>query len=263
MMETVFLSFSAFLLVFCRITAFFVAAPVFSSRNIPVTLKIGLSAFVAFLAFAGLGIQPVPMDALYIISIIKEVLVGLLLGFISYIFFAVVQIAGAFIDMQMGLSMANIVDPMTGVSSPMTGNLKFMVALLIFLWFNGHHLLLQGIVESYDWIPLSNQVMTQMYSGDMTELMIRSFTNSFAYAFKMASPLLAALFLTDVGLGILARTAPQFNVFVVGFPLKITIGLGLLALFIPGMMFIYRDLFDSMFAALQEALELLSGTSDQ
>ncbi|MDF2924709.1 MAG: flagellar biosynthesis protein FliR [Paenibacillaceae bacterium] len=257
-METILLSFSGFLLIFCRITAFFVVAPVFSSRNVPATFKIGLSAFIAFLIFSGLGVQQVPMDAVYLISIIKEIAVGLLLGFIGYLFFTVIQISGAFIDMQMGLSMANIIDPLTGASSPVTGNLKFMVAIVLFLSFNGHHMLLQAIVQSYDWVPLQNDVFTRMYSGNMSDFMIRTFTDSFALAFKMAAPLAAALFLTDVGLGILARTAPQFNIFVVGVPLKIVVGLILLAFLFPDMMGLFQNLFQALFEAMQKAIMLLS-----
>lgn len=259
-METVLQSFSGFMLIFCRITAFFVVAPVFSSRNVPGTVKIGLSVFVAFLTFSGLGLQPVPIDAVYLISVIKEVLVGLLLGFIGYMIFTVVQIAGSFIDMQMGLSMANIIDPLTGASSPITGNLKFMVAMLLFLSFNGHHMLLQAIVQSYDWIPLQNDTFSQMYSGNMSEFMLRTFTDSFTLAFQMAAPLVVALFLTDVGLGILARTAPQFNIFVIGMPLKIFIGLILLAFLFPEMLGLFQNMFEEMFKALEKAIAILSGS---
>lgn len=259
-METILLSFSGFMLVFCRITAFFVVTPVFSSRNIPAYVKVGLATFVSLLTFSGLGIQQVPIDSVYFLSILKEIGVGLLLGFIGYMFFAVVQIAGAFIDMQMGLSMANIVDPLTGVSSPITGNLKFMVAMLLFLVLNGHHLLLTAIVQSYDWIPLQNDAFAQMYSENMTEFMIRSFTDSFALAFKMAVPLVAALFLTDVGLGILARTAPQFNIFVIGIPLKIIVGLVLLSFFFINMMPMFSKVFEALFVAMEKAIALLGGT---
>lgn len=260
-METILLAFSGFLLIFCRIASFFVVAPVFSSRNVPSTFKIGLSFFVALLAFSGLGAQPVPMDSLYIISIIKEILVGLFLGFIGYLFFTVVQIAGSFIDMQMGLSMANIYDPMTGVSSPITGNLKFMVAILLFLAFNGHHLLLQAIVDSYQWIPLQNDAFARLYGGDMSEFMVRTFTDTFSLAFKMAAPLVAALFLTDVGLGILARTAPQFNIFVIGVPLKIIVGLILLSFVFPDMLHLFENVFEALFVAMEHAARILAGTS--
>jgi flagellar biosynthesis protein FliR len=257
-METVLQAFSGFLLTFCRIASFFVVAPIFSSRNVPAPFKVGLSFFVALLTFSALGAQPVPMDSLYIMAVLKEILVGLMLGFIGYIFFTVVQVSGSFVDMQMGLSMANIIDPMTGASTPIIGNLKYMVAVLLFLSFNGHHLLLQAIMDSYDWIPMQNDAFVKMYDGELSEFMIRTFTDSFGIAFKMAAPLVAALFLTDIGLGILARTAPQFNIFVIGVPLKILVGFILLAFLFPGMIFLFQTLFEAMFAAMEKAVAVLA-----
>lgn len=260
-METVLLTFSGFLLVFCRIASFFVVAPIFSSRNVPGFLKLGLAFFVAMLTFSALGAQPVPMDALYLMAVLKEILVGLMLGFIGYVFFTAVQVSGSFVDMQMGLSMANIIDPMTGASTPIIGNLKYMVATLLFLTFNGHHLLLQAIMDSYSWIPLRNEAFTRMYDGNLSEFMIRTFTDAFGIAFKMAAPLVAALFLTDIGLGILARTAPQFNIFVIGVPLKILVGMILLAFLFPGMIYLFQLLFEAMFAAMEKAVAILAGSS--
>lgn len=260
-METILQAFSGFMLAFCRIASFFVVAPIFSSRNVPNSFKIGLSFFVALLTFSALGAQPVPVDSLYIIAVLKEILVGLMLGFIGYMFFTAVQISGSFIDMQMGLSMANIIDPMTGASTPVIGNLKYMVATLLFLSFNGHHLLLQAIMDSYSWIPLQNEAFVKMYDGQLSEFMVRTFMDAFGIAFKMAAPMVAALFLTDVGLGILARTAPQFNIFVIGVPLKILVGLILLAFLFPGMIFLFQTLFEAMFAAMERAVAILSSSA--
>ncbi|WP_438446908.1 flagellar biosynthetic protein FliR [Gorillibacterium sp. sgz5001074] len=258
-METLLLSLSGFLLTFCRIGSFFVVAPVISSRNVPGSFKVGLAFFVSLLTFSGMGLQPVPLDGLYIIAVIKEILVGLLLGFIGYMFFTVVQVSGSFIDMQIGLSMANIIDPMTGVSSPIIGNLKFMVATLLFLSFNGHHFLLQAIMDSYKWIPLQNEAFVNMYNGAISDFLVRTFTDTFGIAFKMAAPLVAALFLTDLGLGILARTAPQFNIFVIGVPLKLLVGLLLLAMLLPSMLFLFQDLFSALFTAMEKAIAIMAG----
>lgn len=258
-MEMMLSALSGFLLTFCRIGSFFVVAPVFSSRNVPMSLRVGLAALVTFLTFAGLGLQPVPMDGLYLVAVLKEILVGLLLGFIAYLFFTVVQVSGSFVDMQIGLSMANIIDPMSGVSSPIIGNLKFMVATLLFLSFNGHHLLLQAVMDSYQWIPIQNDAFANMYNGAISEFLVRTFTDSFGIAFKMAAPLVAALFMTDLGLGILARTAPQFNIFVVGVPLKLLVGLLMLAILFPSMMFLFQELFTELFTAMEKAIAILAG----
>ncbi|MNC20155.1 Flagellar biosynthetic protein FliR [compost metagenome] len=135
-----------------------------------------------------------------------------------------------------------------------------MLAMLLFFSFNGHHLLLTAIHDSYTWIPLQNDVFARIYSDSMADFVLRTFTDSFGLAFKMAAPMVVALFLTDVGLGILARTAPQFNIFVIGVPLKIIVGLILLAFLFPGMLFIFEMIFQALFAAMERFMALMSGS---
>jgi flagellar biosynthetic protein FliR len=258
-MENILLYLPNFLLVFCRIGAFFVVAPVFSSRNIPVRFKIGLTFFVTLILLASLGGAPIGWSGDYLLSIFKETLVGLLLGFVAFMFFTVVQIAGSFIDMQMGFGMANIIDPMTGAQSPMMGNLKFMLAVLLFLSVNGHHLFLMAIMNSYQWVPLSSDVFTQVYNGHVSEFLMKTFAVVFLMAFQMAAPLVAAMFLVDAGLGILARTAPQFTIFVIGMPLKVLVGFLILIVFIPTFVGLFSELFQAMFQEMQKLLSLLAG----
>lgn len=247
-----------FLLIFCRITSFFVVTPIFSARTIPTHYKIGLSAFLSFIIVASeVGEQPVVIDALYALSIMKEIVIGLLLGFIAYMFFTVVQTAGSFIDLQMGLGMANIIDPMTGAQAPLLGNLKFFIATLLFLALNGHHYLIAAILDSYEWVPLSSDLFAKLYDGSVNEFLVTSFSQAFALAFQMAAPFVAAMFLVDVGLGILTKVAPQFNVFVIGIPLKILIGFLMLMLLIPGFYNLFSELFDRMIKAVQQLTGLL------
>lgn len=198
-------------------------------------------------------------DSLYFLSIIREILVGIFLGFIAYLFFTVVQIAGSFVDIQIGFGIANVFDPLTGASSPILGNLKYMIAMLLFLSLNGHHLLLKAIMESYEWIPLSNELFTKIYNGQITEFVIKSFSTVFALSFQMAAPLIAALFLTDVGLGLLARVAPQFNILVIGAPLKMLIGFLLLILLFPAYESIFKGSFVSMFDYMQKFIGMFTG----
>lgn len=259
-MDSVLPYFGGFMLVFCRITSFFVVAPIFSARHIPGQFKVALSFFVAFLVFSALGASQVAIDGMYILAILKEVLVGLVLGFTAYLFFTVVQIAGSFIDLQMGLSLANIIDPMTGASSPIIGNLKYTIAVLIFLAINGHHYLLNAIMSSYRWVPLQTSDVAGLYNGQLSDFLFRAFTDTFAIAFQMGAPLIVALFLTDIGLGILSRTAPQFNIFVVGIPVKLLVGLLLLIVVMPDIADLFDRLFESMFESMQKLMDLLAST---
>ncbi|RKN86508.1 flagellar biosynthetic protein FliR [Paenibacillus ginsengarvi] len=250
------------LLLFCRITAFMLAAPVFSTRGLPPTWKIGVAAMIAFITFPAAGLNnPTAIDGLFIVSIIREVLVGLLLGFTAYMFFTAVQIAGSFIDIQMGLGIANVIDPMTGAQSPLIGNFKFILAMLLFLTFNGHHYMIEGLIKSYEWMPLSNGLFAAIQNGTVHEFLLRSFASVFSLALQMSTPLVVALFLTDIGLGILSKTAPQFNIFVVGVPIKILIGFLLLVLVLPGFVFLFQDLFSSLFQSLDQLVKLIGQAS--
>jgi len=257
-MDHVMQLFPAFLLVLCRISSFFVVAPVFSTMNVPTAFKIGLAFFVSMLVFLTVGAgSPIAVDGAYLVSMLKEIAVGLLLGFSAYLFFTVVQTSGAFMDLQMGFGVANVVDPLTGVSSPMFGNLKYMLMILVFLSMNGHHYLLQAIMNSYRWIPLDSHFFQAVYGGQVSQFLARTFADTFMLALQISAPLVCAMFLADVGLALLARTAPQFNVFVVGIPIKILVGLAMLVLLMTGFGTLFQMLFDRMLAALQKLLDIV------
>lgn len=250
--------FSVFLLIFCRISAFFVVSPVFSSKNVPATFKIGLSGIISLLILLTIGYkQTIPVDLEYFLYIIRELLIGLLMGYVAFLMFSVIQMAGSFIDVQIGFSIANVIDPMTGTSAPILGNFKYIIATLVFLSINGHHYLLDAIIRSYNWIPLSNNLFQRIYDGDLSEFVIRTFSHSFLLAFQMSAPLVVALFVTDVALGFLARTAPQFNIFVIGIPLKIIVGLLMILLLIPSFIYAFQSLFQVLFNSLHDLLSTI------
>ncbi|MCC3376223.1 flagellar biosynthetic protein FliR [Cohnella sp. REN36] len=260
-MNTVMQVFPAFMLVLCRIASFLMVAPVFSTRTIPKTFKVGLAFFISIVVFLTVGFDnPVPLDGAYILAILKEVLAGLVIGYTAYLFFTVVQTAGAFIDIQMGFGIANIVDPLTGASAPIMGNLKFMLLTLVFLSINGHHYLIGAIMDSYKWLPLDGQLFHTVYEGRMTDFLARTFADTFLLALQIAAPLVVAMFLTDAGLGLLARTAPQYNVFVIGIPVKILVGLALLILLMPGFGTLFQMVFDRMFGALEKLFVIMKAT---
>lgn len=263
-MEILQQSFPVFLLIFCRMTAFFVISPIFSSRSVPNTFKIGIALFISLLIFLlkGTSVTISEEPGIYVLLVLREVLIGLLLGYVAYLMFTVIQMAGSFIDIQTGFGIASVFDPLTGASAPMIGNFKYMFAILMFLSMNGHHYLIQSVLYSYDWIPLDAEIMSKMMDGSISEFLIRTFSNSFMIAFQMAAPIVIAMFLTDVGLGFLARSAPQFNIFVIGVPVKIIVGLLMLMLLTPSFAFIFENLFGQLFQAMQSLLKVI-GTAPQ
>lgn len=247
-----------FLLVFCRMSAFFIVAPVLSYRNVPAQFKVGLVIFISFITFVGLDIQEqILWNSEYVISLIRETLVGLILGFTAYIFFTIVQVMGSFVDLQMGFGIANLVDPMTGAQSPVMGNLNFFIAILLFLSINGHHYFLMAVMDSYQWVPFSNELFANILNGNVSTFIFESFRTMFVLAFQMAAPLIATLFLVDVSMGILARTAPQFNLFIIGIPIKIMVGFVVILIMIPSYLFLFQDIFATMFRSMLEALGII------
>jgi len=160
-------------------------------------------------------------------------------------------------DMQIGFAMANVIDPNTGTSAPLLGNFKYMVITVLFLMLNGHHYLLSGLMNSYSWMPIDNELFGRIMSGDVTVFLTKAFSMTFLLAIQVAAPLMVALFLTDVGLGFLTKTAPQFNVFVVGIPIKIIVGLFLLIILIPSLAVLFENLFSILFSSLEQLFVIL------
>ncbi|HJV16365.1 MAG TPA: flagellar biosynthetic protein FliR [Bacillales bacterium] len=251
--------FPAFLLIFVRVTSFFLMMPLFSYRTIPAVHKIGLGFFLSWLIFYTIHPPTLQIDGLFFLLIIKEVMVGLLIGFIAYLILSAIQIAGGFIDFQLGFAIANVMDPQTGAQSPLMGQYLYTLGLLLLLTINGHHLLIDGIYNSYHFIPL-DQKWLPFGSHGVLELFIKSFSTMFIIAFQMSIPVVGSLFLVDVALGIVARTVPQLNIFVVGLPLKIIVGFIIIIAVFGVMLSVVSSLFETMLHAMRGMLELLGGS---
>lgn len=246
-----------FLLVFVRVTAFFVTLPLFSYRTIPMPFKIGLSFFLALILVATMDTPSLTIDLMYILLLMKEIVVGLFIGLIAYIILSAVQVAGGFIDFQMGFAIANVVDPQTGAQSPLIGQYFYMIALLFLLSVDGHHLVIDGIFYSYEYIPLDAVIPFENES--IVQFIIDTFNQMFLIAFQMAIPIVGCLFLVDLALGIIARTVPQLNVFVVGLPVKIFVSFVALFMFFGLYMTLVKNLFNHMFNAMHQLMQLFGG----
>jgi len=247
----------AFLLIFVRILAFFVTMPLFSYQTVPRPFKIGFSFFLALIMVFTIDAPIIPIDGTYIFLLIKEALVGLLIGLIAYIIVAALQVAGGFIDFQMGLYLANVIDPQTGAQTPLTGQFFNIVGLLFLLSVNGHHLIIDGIFNSYDFIAMDQFI--PFGNESIVMFVINAFNTMFLIAFQIAVPIVGCLFLTDVAMGILGRTVPQMNIFVVGFPLKILIGFFAIMVYLALFITLVRYLFDAMFEVMRGLMQLFGG----
>ncbi|CAM3703811.1 flagellar biosynthetic protein FliR [Mesobacillus zeae] len=251
--------FPAFLLIFTRVTSFFLMMPLFSYRSIPAQHKVGLGFFLALIMFTAIDPPALEINGAYFLLVIKEVLVGLMIGFAAAMILSAIQIAGGLIDFQMGFAIANVIDPQSGTQSPLTGQYLYTIALLFLLSVNGHHMLLDGIYHSYDFVPI-DQAWIPFGNENVAEFLIQSFNSMFATAFQMSIPVVGSLFLVDVALGIVARTVPQLNVFVVGMPVKTGVSFIVLIAVMGAMMMVVQRLFSDMFTTMRVLMELIGGS---
>src|SRR5690625_4028452 len=245
-----------FLLIFARLLAFIITLPIFSYRTIPIPYRIGLAFFLSLLAISHIETDLVLTQANFIVLLIKEVAVGLLIGLIGYLVLSVVQIAGGFIDFQMGFAIANVIDPQTGAQSPLIGQYFYMIAILFLLAVDGHHLLINGMIHSYQAIPIDGLLI---FSNNFGEFIVHTFNRLFIIAFQISLPLVGSLFLVDVALGIIARTVPQLNVFVVGLPLKITVSFSVLFFFMALYVMLAKFMFSTMFEVMDQLMLIIGG----
>ncbi|PPA72045.1 flagellar biosynthetic protein FliR [Jeotgalibacillus proteolyticus] len=257
-MEELYPALTVFLLIAVRVSAFFVTIPLLSHRTIPPMHRIGFALLLSWMMYYTMDVEPLEVDGEYILLIVKEACVGLFIGLIAYIVLSAIQIAGNFIDFQMGFAIANVIDPQTGAQTPLMGQYLYTLSLLLLLTFNGHHLILDGIFYSYQFIPI-DKIGLGFNEPMAAEIVIKTFAATFLIAFQIASPVVATLFLVDIALGIVARTSPQFNIFVIGFPIKITVAFIILVILMGVTFQVIQRLFDLMFLVMRDMMTVLGG----
>jgi flagellar biosynthetic protein FliR len=213
-----------------RVLALFAAAPVLSHRALPLRVKVALGLAVTAVLVPTLSVPPVGAaltgDGLGLL--LYNVLVGLLLGLAVRVVLAAFELAGELIGLQMGLSFAGFFNPASGTAqNPVAGFLS-LLALLMFIAIDGHLMLLAALAESFRLFPLD-----AAHTPLDFERIVRLAAEMFALALSIALPFVAVLLLINVVLGVLARIAPQLNVFAVGFPLTLASGMALLLVLLP------------------------------
>ncbi|MFN0150868.1 MAG: flagellar biosynthetic protein FliR [bacterium] len=230
----------AFLLVFVRLSAFLMAAPVFSNRTIPIRIRV-LSGLVFAFTFLPLVPPLAAADTLtplgLAIMIANEALLGVILGFVASALLFAVQIGGELLGLQIGFGVGSIIDPGTESQSVVTTEFLYLLCLLVFLTLNGHHLLFRAFAATLERAPLGEFRLT----APMIDMLARELSTIFAAAFRVGAPVMAFLFVTSVALGIISRTMPQMNVFVLGFPIKILGSLVVLLISLPGLRIAFQE----------------------
>jgi flagellar biosynthesis protein FliR len=229
-------------LVFCRVTGLFLTAPFFNHPSIPMQLKLwfalstGVIFYLTLPASSELAYSSwMPMDIPHLLPyIFKEIGLGLVMGLVMKFVMDALHLAGETLSTQMGLSIANALDPGSGMQSPVLGNLLSQYALILFMAMGIHHWVLLSLHQSFELIPI--HVMPHISGlGVITERMIIVSAGMFSTGIMLAAPLQAILLLVEVSLGYISKLMPQMNVFMVAAPLKIIIGIWGLMTFLPVM----------------------------
>lgn len=240
-MEVYISQFMLFMLLFARIITVIALAPVLGHQGIPAYFKIAIGLFFSFVMFPIVSSFNVNIDmklVAFIMLVMREVMVGLLLGFSAGIIFAGVRYAGELISFDMGLNIANVFDPESGGQTPVVGELLYLFTTMIFLSIDGHHFVIQALQLSYEAAPIGTWTLNGVFAGKLVALV--GFV--FIVGIKFAAPVIISLFLTNVALAILSRIMPQMNIFTVSFPLKIGVGLFVLMSSAPLLVYVFKKL---------------------
>lgn len=221
-----------FFLVVCRVGTVLMIAPIFGGRSVPATVKIALALLLSLILLPLTGQNaPVLPDTLpqYLALVARELLIGSIVGFAVLIVFTALSAAGHIIGIQVGFSLANVVNPLTADHASLLDQFYALLAALVFFTLNGHHALILALQQTFDLVPIGRADLT-LPPGPVLMGWGRDI---FTVASRISLPVVAALLLADVALAVVARSVPQLNVFVVGLPAKIAVAFVMLIVSVP------------------------------
>jgi flagellar biosynthetic protein FliR len=218
------LNFQVFLLVLVRVFGMFVVAPFFSSDVIPVRMRVIAAVYITACVFPMTAnyVGPVPENMFsYAMLVVSEAMIGILIGFMMAIIFSAFQLAATFFSFQMALGIAEVIDPLSEIGVTVVGQLWTLMGIMVFIAIDGPQMLVMGTVESFR----TARIFSLVDQGKtVTKAMVDALGSMFIVALKLSFPILITLFLLAVTLGLLAKAAPQMNIFMLGFPIQIGVG---------------------------------------
>ncbi|CAM3751008.1 flagellar biosynthetic protein FliR [Alkalicoccus chagannorensis] len=250
--------FPAFLLILVRMSAFMLTLPFFNYQTIPGQVKIGIAVFMSWIIFFTDDWPALSINYEYFLLILKEALTGLTIGLTAAVMLFAIQVAGGVMDLKLGFLIANVMDPQTGTQSPLLGSYLYTFSLLLILAIDAHHLMIDGAFFSYQYVPME-QLYLPFGDESVVEHFITAVNTMFIIAFQMAMPVVGSIFLVDVALGMIARTVPQVNVFVVGLPLKIFLGLIMMMLTMAPFFILVEHLTEVTIEMMRTLMQLYGG----
>ncbi len=250
-MEYFIINFTKFMIVFSRITAMCFIATFFGSESLIPMVRFALAFLLSIVIF------PVVHDMLDMVPLnffeyggllISEVIIGIGIGFCITISFSVFQLAGQFFTVQMGFGASEVYDPMSQISIPLIGQYLYYIAMLVFIATLGPLFIIKAVYHSFELMNAGNFMNYSFVTGEYG--IIRLFSNMFITGLRIAMPMIAALFLVTVALGLMGKASPQMNLLMVGFPISITVSFLLLLILLPIMVVVFGEYFYDMFKDL-------------
>lgn len=234
---------AAYLYPFFRMLALFSSAPLLSHPSIPLMVRIGLALLVTVIVAPTLAAMPAisPYSGAGVLLIVQQLLVGVALGFSLQVVFAAAELAGDMIGLQMGLSFASFIDPQRNEQTPIVGSFLGLLMMLLFFTVNGHLLLIGALADSFASLPVGINGLHWME----WRRLVGAGALVFSFGLQIALPVIAALILANLALGVLTRSAPQLNLFAVGFPVTLMVGMLVLLLVMPHLMPVLERVLES------------------
>lgn len=238
-----------------RLLGLATSAPLFGNRMVPVRARLAIGVALAMAVLPALpAMPPVPPDSMQLTALLaQQAFIGIAIGFMMRLVFAAIDVAGELIGLQMGLSFAVFFSPQTGGQTSVIAEFLALVGLLVFVALNGHLMLVEALVASFDWLPVGTVPKAEGWL-----LIVRYAAVMFASGLMIALPMVAALLITNIALGVLTRAAPQLNLFAVGFPVTLSVGFLVLLLSLNLMAPVFQSLFERGFEALDQLFRAFS-----
>jgi len=233
-------------LIISRVTAFFYHMPVLGGKYIPNSGKIALGLCLSLVIFPLVPRPSIPAEGPFMIDfgvfMLKEVIVGLSIGLAVSLFINGIRFTGRLIGRNMGLMMANVIDPESGMNVSIIEQINYLFFIFIFLVLNGHYFLVRALVDSYSMVPVGGF----KFHADVIELLLKMFNNIFIIGFKIGMPVFGALIINTVMLGIIAKVASKIRILIISFPMRIMTGVIMMALTFSMIMGAYMEYYEEI-----------------
>lgn len=247
-----------FLLILVRMLGFFIILPIFSGQNIPMAARVSLSVYMAFLLITSQFISITYNNSVpaYVLLIIKEFLVGFILAFVVYMIFSIINFAGQLIDYQIGFSMVSVFDPVSQIQVPITGNLIYLIICALMIQTGGLNTIVNSIFQSYILLPAGQANL--LGNSGLLENLVKMLISYITLGVKISTPIIGSIIILDIALGLLVKAVPQMNIFAVGMPIKLIVGLFILVAVASNFFAIFEMVFYESMKAISNVLRSIS-----